>query len=43
MVGWGLVGISGNLGVFTTLVYPAVITGLALYLLLKPPQAKTSE
>jgi len=43
MVGWGLVGISGNLGVFTTLVYPAVITELALYLLLKPPQAKTSE
>jgi len=42
MVGWGLVGISGNLGVFTTLVYPAVITELALYLLLKPPQAKTS-
>ena len=43
MVGWGLVGISGNLGVFTTLVYPAVITELALYLLLKPPQTKTSE
>ena len=44
MVGWGLVGISGNLGVFTTLVYPAVATGLALYLLSKPSQqAKTSE
>jgi hypothetical protein len=43
MVGWGLVGISGVLGVFTTLVYPAVITGLALYLLLETPQVKTSE
>ena len=44
MVGWGLVGVSGNLGVFTTLVYPAVATGLALYLLLKPSQqAKISE
>lgn len=42
MAGWGLVGITGALGVFTTLVYPAVATGLALYLLLKPPQAKIS-
>ena len=41
MVGWGMVGLTRSLGVFTILVYPAVITGLTLYLLLRPShQAK---
>ena len=35
MVGWGLVVVSGNLR-FTFFVFPAVATGLALHLLLKP-------
>ena len=35
MVGWGMVGFTGALGVFTILVYPAIITGVALYLLLR--------
>lgn len=43
MVGWGLVGVSGNLGVFSALVYPAVATGLALYLLLKPSNGKNTR
>jgi hypothetical protein len=37
MIGWGLVGISGNMG-FAFFILPAVVTGLALYLLLKPSQ-----
>lgn len=34
MIGWGVVGFTASLGVFTVLVYPAVTTGVALYLLL---------
>jgi hypothetical protein len=34
MVGWGLVGFTASLGIFTVLVYPAVTTSVALYLLL---------
>jgi len=37
MIGWGLVGILGNLG-FIVFIFPAVATGLALYLLLKSSQ-----
>lgn len=44
MVGWGLVGLTASLGVFTILVYPAVSTGIALYVLLRPShQAKSHE
>ena len=37
MIGWGLVGVLGNLG-FIVLIFPAVATGIALYLLLKSSQ-----
>ncbi len=44
MLGWGSVGVTGSIGVFSALVYPAVATGLALYFLLKPSQqVKISE
>lgn len=44
VVGWGSVGLTEALGVFTVLVYPAVVTALALYFLLKPSQqARISE
>jgi len=36
MIGWGLVVVSGNIGAFSSLIYPAVATGIVLYLLLKP-------
>ena len=37
MIGWGSVGVLGNLG-FIVLMFPAVATGIALYLLLKSSQ-----
>ena len=37
MVGWGTAGISGNLGLIF-FIFPAVATGIALYLLLKSSQ-----
>ena len=43
MVGWGLVGITETLGVFTVIVYPAVVTGIALYLLLRPSNQEKSH
>lgn len=36
MVGWGAVAITEALGVLTVIVYPAVVTGIVLYLLLRP-------
>jgi len=40
MLGWGSVGVTGSIGVFSALVYPAAVTGLALYFLLKPSQKR---
>jgi hypothetical protein len=35
IISWGVVGFSGAHGIFAFLVYPAVITGVALFLLLR--------
>ena len=42
MIGWGSVGVLGNLG-FIVLMFPAVATGIALYLLLKSSQQATID